>query len=98
MAKHGRDDAMLPSAYMYLAHGSGSEVNCSGIDVRVVSCHCHLVVFHPFVDQLANYLLQHACIIYTILRLSTTVVLSQNHATIVRNFEIGTQSQDSENV
>ena len=31
---------------------SASEVNRSGGDVQVVSCHGYLVVFHPFVEQL----------------------------------------------
>ena len=33
-------------------HESASEVNRSGGDVQVVSCHRYLVVFHPFVEQL----------------------------------------------
>ena len=34
------------------AYESTSEVNRSGGDVQVVSCHRYLVVFHPFVEQL----------------------------------------------
>ena len=55
MMKYGRDNAMLSSAYPAL--GSVSQVNCSGADVQVVSCHCYLVVFYPFVEQLVNCLL-----------------------------------------
>ena len=33
-------------------HESASEVNHSGGDAQVVSCHRYLVVFHPFVEQL----------------------------------------------
>ena len=40
----------------YLVHGSASEVNHSGADAQVISCPCYLV-FHPFVEQLANRLL-----------------------------------------
>ena len=29
-----------------------SEVNRSGTDMQVASCHCHPVVCHPIVDQL----------------------------------------------
>ena len=39
---------MLSSAYP--VHRSVSKVNCSGTDTQVVSCHCYLVVFHPFVE------------------------------------------------
>ncbi len=31
-------------------HGLASEVNRSGYDAQVVSCHRYLVVFHPFVE------------------------------------------------
>ena len=31
-------------------HESASEVNRSGGDAQVVSCHRYLVVFHPFVE------------------------------------------------
>ena len=44
--------AVLFSAYP--VHGSASEVNHSSVDAQVVSCHRYLVVFHPFVEQLAN--------------------------------------------
>ena len=56
MAKHGRDDTMLPSTSSI--HRSVSEVNRSGADVQVVSCHRYLV-FHPFklFEQLASHLL-----------------------------------------
>ena len=54
MAKRDRDDAVLLSAYPI--HGSVSKVNHSGADVQVISCHCYLVVFHPFVEQLASHL------------------------------------------
>ena len=37
-------------SFIYLVHGSASEVDCSGADVQVVSCHCYLVVFHLFVE------------------------------------------------
>ena len=33
-------------------HESASEINRSGGDAQVVSCHRHLVVFHLFVEQL----------------------------------------------
>ena len=36
-------------------HESASEVNRSGRDAQVVSCHRYLV-FHPFVEQLINRL------------------------------------------
>ena len=36
-------------------HGSASEVNCSGSDVKVVSCHHCLVIFHSFVEQLTAF-------------------------------------------
>ena len=36
-------------------HESVSEVNHSGGDVQVVSCHRYLVVFHPFVEQLTIF-------------------------------------------
>ena len=37
----------------YLVHGSASEVNRSGDDVQVISCHCY-PVFHPLVEQLPS--------------------------------------------
>ena len=43
---------MLSSAYPL--HCSVSEVNRSGADAQVVSCHCYLVIFHPFIEQLVN--------------------------------------------
>ena len=49
------------------------EVNCSGADVQVISCHCCLFVFHSFVEHLASrllYQLQCACIICAISRLN----------------------------
>ena len=55
IAKRGQDDAVLASAYS--VHGSASEVNRSGADAQIISCHCHLVVFHPIVEQLASRLL-----------------------------------------
>ena len=33
-------------------HELASEVNCSGGDAQVVSCHRYFVVFYPFVEQL----------------------------------------------
>ena len=36
-------------------HESASEVNYSGGDVQIVSCHRYLVVFHPFVEQLTVF-------------------------------------------
>ena len=44
---------MLYSAYP--VHESVSEVNCSGADGQVVSCHCYLVIFHSFVEQLTVF-------------------------------------------
>ena len=44
---------MLSSAYPI--HGSASEVNHSDADTQVVSCHCYLVVFHPFAEQLTVF-------------------------------------------
>ena len=41
----------------YPIYRLASEVNCSGADEQVFSCHCYLVVFHPFVEQLASRLL-----------------------------------------
>ena len=49
--------AVLFSAYP--VHGSASEVNHSSVDAQVVSCHRYLVVFHPFVEQLANLRLSY---------------------------------------
>ena len=46
-------DAMLSSAYPI--HGSANEVNCSGADAQVISCHCYPVVFDPFVEQLTVF-------------------------------------------
>ena len=43
--------AVLPLS----VHESASEVNRSGGDAQVVSCHCYLVVFHPFVEQLTVF-------------------------------------------
>ena len=51
----GRDNAALSSSY--LIHGSASEVNCSDADAQIVSWHSYLVIFHPFVEQLASCLL-----------------------------------------
>ena len=36
-------------------HGSASEVNSSDADAQVVPCHCYLVVFHPFVEELTVF-------------------------------------------
>jgi len=36
-------------------HKSASEVNHSGGDVQVISCHHYLDVFHPFVEQLTVF-------------------------------------------
>ena len=36
-------------------HGSASEVNRSGGDAQVVSCHRYLVAFHPSVEQLTIF-------------------------------------------
>ena len=36
-------------------HGSTTEVNRSGGNAQVVSCHGCLVVFHPFVKQLTVF-------------------------------------------
>ena len=36
-------------------HESAREVNLSGGDAQVVSCHHYLVVFHPFVEQLTVF-------------------------------------------
>ena len=36
-------------------HESASEVNRSSGDAQVVSCHCYLVVFQPFVEQLTVF-------------------------------------------
>ena len=52
-SKRCRDDTVLSSAYP--VHGSASEVNRSGGDAQVVSCHRYLVVFHPFVEQLTVF-------------------------------------------
>ena len=46
-----------PTALLLPVHGLASEVNCSGADVQVISCRHFLVVFHPFVAQLASRLL-----------------------------------------
>ena len=46
------DDAVLSSGYP--VHGPASEVNRSGADARIVSCHGYLV-FHPFVEQLTIF-------------------------------------------
>ena len=46
-------DPVLSSAYP--VHESASEVNCSGADGQVVSCHCYLVTFHSFVEQLTVF-------------------------------------------
>ena len=44
---------MLSTAY--LVHGSASQVNCSDDDAQVISCHCYLVIFHVFVEQLTSF-------------------------------------------
>ena len=44
---------MLPSAYPVAR--VRSEVNSSGGDMQVVSCHRYLVVFHSFVEQLTVF-------------------------------------------
>jgi len=46
-SKRSRDDVCCPG-FAYPVHGSASEVNRSGADVQVVSCHGYLV-FHLFV-------------------------------------------------
>ena len=43
------------AVFRHPSHGSASEVNCSSADAQVVSCHRFLVVFHPFVEQLAVF-------------------------------------------
>ena len=69
MAKRGRDDSgsvpllwNLPTATPrcppptgYAVNGLASEVNRSGADAQVVSCHCYPVVFHHFVEQLTVF-------------------------------------------
>ena len=52
-SKRCRDDAVVSSADP--VHRSLSEVNRSGADVQVVSCHRYLVVFHCFVEQLSVF-------------------------------------------
>ena len=60
-------------------------------------CHRYLV-FHPFVEQLPKPSSVSAIVCMRNLRnLHTIVAQSRDHATIVRNLNIGTQSQDSEN-
>ena len=48
-------------------HGSVREVNCSSVDMQVVSCHRYLVVFHRFVEQLLNrrlsYIWTHSAVV-----------------------------------
>ena len=51
--KHCQDDAVLSSAYP--VHRLASEVNHSGADMQVVSCHHYLVVFHCFVEHLSIF-------------------------------------------
>ena len=51
-SKRWRDDAVLSSTFI---HESASQVNRSGGDAQVVSCHRYLVVFHPFVEQLTVF-------------------------------------------
>ena len=50
MVKHGRDYAVLSSAYP--VYGSASD-NHSEVDAQVVSCHHYLVIF---VEQLTVFL------------------------------------------
>ena len=52
-SKRCQDDAVLFSAYPI--HGSATEVNRLGADAQVVSCHCYLAVFHPFIEQLTVF-------------------------------------------
>ena len=61
IAKRGRDDAMLASTYP--VQGSASEVNHSGADAQVVSCHRYLVISHLFVEKLASRLLYISTIV-----------------------------------
>ena len=56
-------EAWLRQPHAYLIHVSVNELNHSGADAQVVSCHRYLVVFHPFVEQLASSRLQCACVI-----------------------------------
>ena len=48
-----RNMVILSSAYP--THQSVSEVNCSDADTQVISCHCHLVIFHLFVEKLTVF-------------------------------------------
>ena len=50
-SKRWQGDAMLSSAYL---HESANEVNRSGGDEQVISCHCYLV-FHLYVEQLTVF-------------------------------------------
>ena len=53
--------SMVVLSYAYPAHQSVSEVNCSDADTQVISCHCYLVIFRLFVDQLTViYLCTHS--------------------------------------
>ena len=62
IAKRSRDDAMLASTYP--VQGSANEVNHSGANIQVVSCHRYLVISHLFVEELASRLLYISTIVY----------------------------------
>ena len=61
-------------------HESASEVNRSGDDTQVVSCHRYLVVFHPFVEQLTVFhtsgLILGSSSIFQVLNLNRDGILS----------------------
>ena len=100
MVKHGWDTAVLFSTY--LIHGSASEVNRSGADAQVVSCHRYYVVF---VEQLAKclvYQLYCACIIWlcTVVAQSwdhNYIALSRGWNTVWGFWEWASQSRDCTN-
>ena len=64
-------------------HGSASEVNRSGGDAQVVSCHHCLVVFHPSVDQLIVFhtsgLVLASSSIFRVLDLDLHATIAQWH-------------------
>ena len=62
-------------------------VNPSGVTHKL-SPVTYLVVFHPFVEQLASCLLLCECVICTILTMRTIVAQSRDRTTIVRNLKI----------
>ena len=53
-SKHWRDDAVLFSAYPFTSQRDQSKI-ARGNDGQIVSCHCYLVVFHTFVEQLTVF-------------------------------------------